>query len=604
MCGIVGHIGPKNSVDMVLNGLKRLEYRGYDSAGVCFADKKGNLTLHKKSGKLENLISLLKGVDYASTCCVGHTRWATHGVVNDMNSHPHVGGQFALVHNGIIENADELREQLKAKGYKFNSETDSEVFLVLLIEEFEITHNFRKAVSNAFKKVEGNSAFVVQKSDSREIITIKKGAPIVCGTNEATRELMVSSDPYALIGVVDKIYFPKDDVLCHLNSGEKNLLQFFELDGSESSRYEKKAQKMTLDTSEKGNFEHYMHKEIYEQPSLIENLSRYYNGPEGAEIFKKASEYSFKRVHIIGCGTAYYAGMLIKNFFERMLRIPTSIELASEFRYGQPLLLEGDMALFISQSGETADTLAAQKLCKDAGLPTFSIVNVEGSSLYRECSVNFLIHAGIEIGVASTKAFTQQVLTGRLLVESFTKGQGNSEELIRKFSILSQRIHELLEQEKLIKDVAMEIHKRKGFLYTGRGKYYPTALEGALKLKEIAYVHAEGYASGELKHGPIALIDEDMVNVAIVGHELYEKTLSNIQEIKARRGKIVTLGPVGDKNLMQLSDYFIPLNFVGLGELSPLYVNVANQLLAYHIAKSKGTDIDRPRNLAKSVTVE
>ncbi|RLA65269.1 MAG: glutamine--fructose-6-phosphate transaminase (isomerizing) [Epsilonproteobacteria bacterium] len=594
MCGIVGHIGSNNSVEKVLEGLKRLEYRGYDSAGVCFKDQSGELSLYKKTGKLVNLTNLLKNIDYgSSSSSVGHTRWATHGAVNDINSHPHLYKNLAIVHNGIIENADELKKDLVAKGFKFKSETDTEVFLGLLSFELEQEKDLLKATSSAFKKIKGSSAFVIQSKDSDGIITVKNGAPLVCGVNEILGEAMVSSDPYALMGFVEKIFFPDDDVICFLKKGEIN---FYDLDGTPSNRYLAKDLETNFEATTKGQFEHYMLKEIYEQPALIRNLVDNYFKDIDLNLEKP------KRLHIVGCGTAFYAGMVVGQIWEKRLKIPVSMELASEFRYKDPLLLPGDLAIFISQSGETADTLAAQKLCKDRGIKTFSIVNVEGSSLFRAVDQNFLIHAGQEIGVASTKAFTQQVLTGRIICEAFADNKDFSS-LKQKFSLLSHRIDELLNKAELFKDIASKIYNFGGFFFTGRGIYYPVALEGALKLKEIAYVHAEGYAAGELKHGPIALIDERMVNIAIVGPELFEKTLSNIQEVKARKGVIIGIGPEVSE-LRNICDLFIPLTFEGLEELSPLYVNVANQLLSYHIAKHKGTDIDRPRNLAKSVTVE
>ena len=351
-----------------------------------------------------------------------------------------------------------------------------------------------------------------------------------------------------------------------------------------------------------------MLKEIHEQPELIRGLSRYYFEGEGSEYLKKLSRLNPKRFLIVACGTAYYAGMIIGNFFANQRRIPCTVDLASEFRYKNPIVNKNDdIALFISQSGETADTLAAQQLCKDLDIKTISIVNVEDSTLYRVCEENLLIKAGVEIGVASTKAFTQQALTGRLLCLAIDNGLQNrlvQSRLRDKFHLLSSKISDILRRSDEIRSIARTISRYKGLFFTGRGIYYPSALEGALKIKEIAYVHAEGYASGELKHGPIALIDENMVNIAIIGPELKEKTLSNVQEIKARKGFTVVLGPRGDASVEKVGNYFIPLDFEGLDELSPLYVNVVNQLLAYHTAKFKGTDIDQPKNLAKSVTVE
>lgn len=603
MCGIVGHVGLKNSVSHVIEGLKRLEYRGYDSAGVCFKDTKGQLNLYKKTGKLANLIEQIKTVDvYQTHTCIGHTRWATHGEVNDTNAHPHISQNLGLVHNGIIENYQDLKDELQSQGFEFQTKTDSEVFLTLVVKAYRESPVLSQAVSEAFKLIKGNSAFLVMDKNREEIVAIKRGAPLVCGSNDGTSELMVSSDPYALIGMVDKIYFPEDEVICVLDIKTDPLIQFFELDGSRSDRHVLKDQEMGLEISEKGEFEHFMLKEIHEQPILIRSFAAYYKNL-GFISFKSLKGFEPELIHIAACGTAWHAGLLIKHYIEKYNRIPCNVELASEFRYRNPLLRKGDLGLFISQSGETADTLAAQALCKKSGLKTMSIINVEGSTLYRDCDENLLIRAGVEIGVASTKAFTQQALTG-YLYSSVLKKNYSSFYFVDEFQLLADRIDELLKQSDLIEAIASEIYSKKGFIFTGRGPYFPIALEGALKLKEIAYVHAEGYAAGELKHGPIALIDEEMVNVAIVGPELYEKSISNIQEVKARRGIIVAIGPKDDKNLKEMSDYFIGLNFVGLADLAPLYANVANQLLSYYMAKFKGTDIDKPRNLAKSVTVE
>ncbi len=603
MCGIVGHVGLKNSVSNVVEGLKRLEYRGYDSAGVCFKSKKSELKLCKKSGKLQNLIDSLEEVDLENShACIGHTRWATHGEVNDTNAHPHLAENIGIVHNGIIENATKLKSELKSEGMKFLSETDSEVFLGLVVRAFKTTKTLQEAVSIAFKQIEGNSAFLIMDKDREEIVAIKRGAPLVCGSQSHGSDIFTSSDPYALVGMADTIYFPEDEVICVLDIKTDPLIQFFELDGSYSKRFLMQEQEMNLELSEKGEFEHYMLKEIHEQPALIRSFAQYYSNLGGIS-FHSLTGIEPKLIHVVACGTAWHAGLVIKNFVEKFNKIPCNVEQASEFRYRNPLLLEGELGLFISQSGETADTLAAQELCTKSGLKTISVVNVEGSTLYRNCDENMLIRAGIEIGVASTKAFTQQVLTGYLyssaLLKKFEDGY-----YIKEFNLLADRIDSILNRSEEIEEIASEIYNKKGFIFTGRGSYFPIALEGALKLKEIAYVHAEGYAAGELKHGPIALIDEEMVNIAIVGKELYDKTVSNIQEVKARRGIIVTIGPEGDASLEEMSDYYIGLNYTDLGDLAPLYVNVVNQLLSYYMAKFKGTDIDKPRNLAKSVTVE
>jgi glutamine---fructose-6-phosphate transaminase (isomerizing) len=617
MCGIVGYVGRGDAVASVLEGLKRLEYRGYDSSGICFKGEDNSLNLYKKKGKLANLKKVLVGVDHFSHTCIGHTRWATHGEVNDRNAHPHLsdtltaGEMISIVHNGIVENAKEIRDELIGQGFNFKSETDSEVFLALVrreIRQLGEGESVVMAVCRAFKHIRGNSAFVVQGKEFPELIAVKRGAPLVCGTSDNRDDNLVSSDPYALAGVVNTLFFPHDDTVTVLHNSNDvgiaaSVVEFFDLEGKKTTAFDTKKQVIDVTTTDKGDFEHYMLKEIYEQPTLIRSLRDYYFSPEGQEMLKRSQEFRPERVHITACGTAYYAALGIKTFIESIDNIPCQVDLASEFRYRNPLVSDRDLGLFISQSGETADTLAAQELCKERGLHTAAIVNVEGSTLYRKSDNNLLIKAGMEIGVASTKAYTLQVLTGRLFSNAMA-GKQLDEVLGKRFLLLADRISDLLAKVDLIKEIAENIYNYKGYFYTGRGKYYPSALEGALKLKEIAYVHAEGYAAGELKHGPIALIDEAMVNIAIIGPELYEKTLSNVEEIKARKGVIVGIGPEGDDGAKETCDHYIPLDFKGLEELSPLYVNVANQLLAYYMAKFKGTDIDKPRNLAKSVTVE
>lgn len=608
MCGIVGYFGPsQNSVGIVIEGLKRLEYRGYDSAGVSFIDQNNKMQYYKKAGKLDNLKNELVGKEIIARACIGHTRWATHGGVTDANAHPHNNEHLSIIHNGIVENANEIKRELSAHGVTFKSETDSESFLELVTFHLKNEMPIKEAIANSFKRIQGNSAFVILYPKTGEIFAVKRGAPLVCGVNESTSEALVSSDPYALAGMVHSLYFPEDEVIVHLSGENKNIANFYELNLTKTTRYLSKKQDMTLEVSEKGEYEHFMLKEIHEQPGLIRNLTQYYFAGEGRESLERIAQYNPERIYLSACGTAAYAGLVIRDFLEGINRIPATVELASEFRYKNPILKQGDLGIFVSQSGETADTLAAQSICKKGSIKTMSIVNVDGSTLYRDCDDNLLIRAGVEIGVASTKAFTQQALTGRLMSAAMAgdlRDESKKVKLTGKFALLAERIDLLLLQSDAIKSVAESIYNKKGFFYTGRGAYFPIALEGALKLKEIAYVHAEGYAAGELKHGPIALIDEEMVNIALVGPELFEKTVSNVHEIKARKGIIVGIGPRDNEELMSLSDYYIPLDFDGLEELSPLYVNVVNQLLAYYMAKFKGTDIDKPRNLAKSVTVE
>lgn len=603
MCGIVGYTGPQNSVQPIIEGLSRLEYRGYDSAGICLK-REGKLEILKKEGKLDNLKALLSETNPTSQVGIGHTRWATHGTVNNENAHPHGNETFAVVHNGIIENAGSLKKQLQLEGWEFKSQTDSEVFLVLLTKYAKELKDTLKAISKAFTEVKGNSAFVIMELGSDKLYCVKRSAPLVCGINPASREIFFSSDPFALVGYAPEIFFPQDSIIgvgeIHASHAE---IKFYELDLTPSKRFKASLNATSTDATTKGHFEHFMLKEIHEQPALIEKLAAWSIKGEGKNVFTKLQGNAPKFFHLTACGTAWHAGLVIKNFFEQQNAIRCNVEIASEFRYRQPLMTKDEVALFISQSGETADTLACQELCHENGLDTYSIVNVEGSTLFRNCDKNFLIHAGIEIGVASTKAFTQQVLTGYLMSMGYA-GKLESVETYQEIKILSERVAQVCEDSESIAKIAQELYSKKGFIFTGRGVYFPIALEGALKLKEIAYVHAEGYAAGELKHGPIALIDENMVNIAIVGPELFEKALSNVEEVKARRGLIFSIGSKDSHELESISDHYYGLDFSGLKNLAPVLVNIVLQLLSYHIAKLKGTDIDKPRNLAKSVTVE
>jgi glucosamine--fructose-6-phosphate aminotransferase (isomerizing) len=606
MCGIVGFSGSSDAITPVIEGLSRLEYRGYDSAGIS-VKLNNELKIYKKEGKLENLKSLLNIERPSSTIAIGHTRWATHGKVNDTNAHPHGNEKIAVVHNGIIENAYELKKELATQGMEFKSETDSEVFMVLLSKVMQDTSDFSEAIRLTFQKIKGNSAFVIMNKDDHQIYAIKRSAPLVCGLND-NGEVFLSSDPYALVGFATKIFFPEDEVLCVGDyKAVGNKIKFYELDGSESHRYKIQEKQVQLDVASKGKFEHFMLKEIHEQPSLIEKLTELYLAGDGLEQLKELASFVPKNIHLAACGTALHAGLVIKNFFEKYNKIRVLSDYASEFRYKPLVLRDDELGLFISQSGETADTLACQELCANEGLKTYSIVNVEGSTLFRNCDENLMIHAGVEIGVASTKAFTQQVLTGYLLskaISSDLKDVNECEKIKTEFLTLSSRVSEILTRTDEIKKIAQEIYQHNGFIFTGRGEEFPIALEGALKLKEIAYVHAEGYAAGELKHGPISLIDENMVNIAIVSPDLYEKTLSNAEEVKARRGIMVVIGQQGDTVLEEMSDFFVGLDYAGLSDTKPVLTNIVLQLLSYYIAKLKGTDIDKPRNLAKSVTVE
>ena len=603
MCGIVGYTGSFEALGVVLEGLTRLEYRGYDSAGVSY-QVSDEISVIKKEGKLQNLKDALKDQNINSSLVIGHTRWATHGVVNELNAHPHANDLISLVHNGIVENADELREVLSSEGHQFQSQTDTEVFLVLLTKVYNETKNIVEAIGKAFSMVEGNSAFVIMLKGSEKLYAVKRSAPLVCGYDQATNSSLVSSDPYALVGYSEHLFFPENEVICEATPEGK--ISFYELDGSESKRYESQAPSMSLDATTKGEFEHFMLKEIYEQPELIKRLTQYYLDDTGLSTLEKLKKLDINHIYIAACGTAWHAGLVIRGYIEEYANIKVTVELASEFRYKKNIFNKGDVALFISQSGETADTLACQELCSENKIPCLSIVNVKGSTLYRQCDLNFPILAGKEVGVASTKAFTQQCLVGYVMANFLADGE-IKQSVRKELSELSDRIDELLVEEaknKVIDKVAQNIYSKKGFMFTGRGPYFPIALEGALKLKEIAYVHAEGYAAGELKHGPIALIDEEMVNIALLGPELFDKALSNAQEIKARNGYVITVGQALESKNKAVANEEITLNFSGLENLKSIYANVVMQVLSYEIAKKKGTDIDKPRNLAKSVTVE
>ncbi len=599
MCGIVGYIGNKNGVPVVLEGLSRLEYRGYDSAGISYKEDH-ELNVLKKEGKLENLEAIVNEKKVTSSSVIGHTRWATHGEVNDTNAHPHGNDDFSVVHNGIIENAFELKKELQAEGEVFHSQTDSEVFLVLLTKNFKSGLSVKDAVLKTFKALEGNSSFVVLPKAENNIYAIKRSAPLVCGKSDDDQELLASSDPYALIGFVDNIFFPGEETLCFLDSSN-NRIDFFDLDGNPSENYKSDKSRKDLKVETKEGFDHFMLKEIYEQPKLINEIAKIYKSEYSDQISIKAQDLD--TINIIGCGTAWHAGLCLRNIYETELQTKVNVELASEFRYREPFVSSKDLGLFISQSGETADTIACTELCEKLNLKLASILNVGGSTLNRLCHENFMIHAGQEIGVASTKAFTMQVIVGHFLMR-LLQGKHPTADFEKELEVLKNRIQNILDDVSSIKKIANEVHTCKGYIFTGRNKYFPIALEGALKLKEIAYVHAEGYAAGELKHGPIALIDEEMVSICLVGPELFEKTLSNIEEIKARKGKILIVGPKDNSKLEEISDWYIPLDFSDLNYFSPIYVNVVMQLLSYYIAREKGTDIDKPRNLAKSVTVE
>lgn len=602
MCGIVGHIGSLNSLNIVLDGLESLEYRGYDSAGVSVIGSDNKVMTFKKEGRLENLRAIVPNGKDSFTCGIGHTRWATHGEVNKTNSHPHNGKGFSVVHNGIIENANELRDSLAGSGIKFLSETDSEVFVRLIEEEMKKT-DFRTAVLHSFSKVDGNNCFVILNESEKKIYAIKNNAPLACGVNEQEDNFFISSDPYSLQKYIKTVFFPDNGTLVEV--GSESGIEFSDSNSAKNKGFKSETHQMLNQDNSKGGFEHFMLKEIHEQANLISaSLSKQINSKSWTKIKKIPN-----RIMIVACGTAYYAGLYIKSVIEEDCRIPVSVDMASEFRYSNPVMDGNSLAVFISQSGETADTLAALEMCKSNGLQTLSILNVPHSTIFRQSDVNLMINAGPEIGVASTKAFSLQCLTGALFakyLKSIISGDDNFsfDQFNSDISALSSKVQEVVSRSDEIKKIAEEVHHLKSFFFTGRYKNFPIALEGALKLKEIAYVHAEGYASGELKHGPIAMIDEEVINIAYIDENLFEKTLSNIQEIKTRKGIILGVGDTKGNELSKIAKFSFHLETKELGQLAPIALNVFGQLFSYYVAKHKGTDIDKPRNLAKSVTVE
>ena len=613
MCGIVGYIGNRAAYPIIIQGLKRLEYRGYDSAGIALLNSELHLT--KTKGKVADLEAKAEQNHRSGTLGIGHTRWATHGVPNDVNAHPHTSnsGRLVLVHNGIIENYESLRSYLTDQGFSFSSETDTEV-LVNLIEHIQITQGLKtgKAVQIALNQVVGAYAIAVfDKERPKEVVVAKLGSPLAIGLGKD--EYFIASDASPFIEYTNRSIYLEDNEMAVINQ-DKGLKMYAIPDNSRVDPHIQELQ-LSLEKIEKGGYDHFMLKEIYEQPNAIIDTFRgrlhrdeqqvLLSGlEEYKEVFEKAN-----RIIIVACGTSWHAGLVGEYLFEDAARIPVEVEYASEFRYRNPVIYTDDVVIAISQSGETADTLAAIKLAKEAGAFVFGICNVVGSSIARAADTGAYTHAGPEIGVASTKAFTTQItllmliclrlgqIRGSLTPEEF----GRVAEELEK---LPKSIETVLQSEKAIQKIAKSYHEASNFLYLGRGYNFPVALEGALKLKEISYIHAEGYPAAEMKHGPIALIDKNMPVVVIAtnkGH--YEKVVSNIQEIKSREGKIIAVVTKGDKSVKALADHVIEIPEV-TESLTPILASVPLQLLAYHIAVMRDCNVDQPRNLAKSVTVE
>lgn len=615
MCGIVGYIGKKEAYPIILNGLKRLEYRGYDSAGIALYDGT-QIQLSKTKGKVSDLEEkIINEIPTKGSLGIGHTRWATHGVPNDVNSHPHYSnsGDLVIIHNGIIENYTALKKELIKRGYTFKSDTDTEV-LVNLIEEIKKQEDVKlgKAVQIALNQVVGAYAIAVfDKNKPDEIVVAKLGSPLAIGVGDD--EFFVASDATPFIEFTNNAIYLEDEEMAIIRLGREVRVRKIKGD-SLVQPYIQELQ-LNLEQIEKGGYEHFMLKEIYEQPSVIKDT---YRGrllaKEGIIKLGGLEDHIQKfinadRIIIVACGTSWHAGLVAEYIFEDLARIPVEVEYASEFRYRNPIITENDVVIAISQSGETADTLAAIKLAKEKGAFVYGVCNVVGSTISRETHSGTYTHAGPEIGVASTKAFTTQitVLTMIALKLAKVKGsisQSNYMQHLLELDLIPEHVEEALKSDEKIKAIAQVFKDSRNFLYLGRGYNFPVALEGALKLKEISYIHAEGYPAAEMKHGPIALIDEQMPVVVIaVNSNHYEKVVSNIEEIKARNGKIIAVVTEGDTTVKQLADYIMEVPKTK-ESLSPLVTTIPLQLLSYHIAVLLNRNVDQPRNLAKSVTVE
>lgn len=612
MCGIVGYIGTKEAFPILLKGLKRLEYRGYDSAGIALLN--GDLTVYKKAGKVSELEKVTDGKVLNATIGIGHTRWATHGEPNDRNAHPHLSqsGNLAIIHNGIIENYAAIKEELQKRGYTFHSDTDTEV-LVNLVEEVwkQDKSTLEDAVRVALNEVVGAYAIVViDKNNPNQLIAARKGSPLVIGVGDD--EFFIASDASPIIEYTKNVVYLDDQEYGVVNRDGSFTIKTL---GNIKKSPAIKTLEMSLEAIEKGGFEHFMLKEIYEQPKAIEDSLRgRMNAQQGWIKLGGLSEYinridNAKRFLVTACGTSWHSGLIGEYLIEDLARVPVEVEYASEFRYRNPVINESDVILAISQSGETADTLAAIELAKERQALIYGICNVIGSSIARTSHAGSYTHAGPEIGVASTKAFSTQICMLTLIALQIAQQKGTVStsklrEILYELENIPKKIEETLKLDAQIKELAAIYKDASNFLYLGRGYNFPVALEGALKLKEISYIHAEGYPAAEMKHGPIALIDEEMPVVFLAtNHSAYEKIVSNVQEVKARKGKIIAVVNKGDTQIRALADHIIEVPETE-EILSPLVTIVPLQLLAYHIAILRGCNVDQPRNLAKSVTVE
>ncbi len=613
MCGIVGYIGDKEAYPIIINGLKRLEYRGYDSAGVAIVDKRTKI--YKKKGKVNELEKLVYNKDVSGNIGIGHTRWATHGEPNDVNAHPHTSenGHFTVIHNGIIENYSRLKKRLEDRGYNFVSKTDTEV-LANLIEFIYIKGkgeiDAEQAVRLALSKVIGAYGIVIiAKDEPDKLIAARKGSPLVIGIGEG--EYFIASDATPIIEHTDSVIYLNNDNVAVIKKDQLTLKTIG------NDKREPLIQKLSMDIGsiEKNGYDHFMLKEIFEQPKSITDTFRGRIAADLSEIRLGGLHEvmpkleNAKRILIIACGTSWHAGLVAEYLIETIARIPVEVEYGSEFRYRKPIIYKDDVIIAISQSGETADTLAAINIAKEAGATVVGICNVVGSSIPRETHAGVYTHAGPEIGVASTKAFTAQVTV--LTMIAILLGKNNNKisekkylEYIKELTDIPSKVEEILKSDSLIKEISALYKNASNFLYLGRGYLFPVALEGALKLKEISYIHAEGYPAAEMKHGPIALIDENMPVVVIATQDnSYDKIVSNIQEVKARNGKVIAIVTEGDTVIKDLADHVIEVP-KSHEAIAPLLTVIPLQLLSYHIAVMRDCNVDQPRNLAKSVTVE
>ncbi|MBT6815937.1 MAG: glutamine--fructose-6-phosphate transaminase (isomerizing) [Flavobacteriales bacterium] len=617
MCGIVAYVGNRRAFPILIKGLQRLEYRGYDSAGVgLIAQDHNKITVYKQSGKVSDLLDYIGEKDTNGSIGIGHTRWATHGAPNQQNSHPHDSSDnsFSLIHNGIIENYASLKSMLEQKGYIFKSDTDSEVLMYLIEDVYNNdseVNDLYKSIRVALNEVVGAYAIVViDKNNSNEFYAARKGSPLVIGIGNS--EYFVASDASPIIEYTDKVIYLKDGEVAKLNKNEKVVIKTIQ---NESKTPYVENLEQSLESIEKGGYDHFMLKEIYEQPKSIVDTLRGRIDPKTNDIklggikYHESTIIKADRIIIIACGTSWHAGLIGEYLIEKLARINVEVEYASEFRYRNPIITKKDVVIAISQSGETADTLAALEIAKEHGALTLGICNVVGSSIPRATDGGTYTHAGPEIGVASTKAFTTQITVLMLFALRFsqlkkTVERENYDLLISQLTTAPENIKTLLKQNDIIEKIARKFKDVSNFLYLGRGLNFPVALEGALKLKEISYIHAEGYPAAEMKHGPIALIDEEMPIVVIATRkDNYEKVVSNIHEVKARGGRLIAIVTEGDAEVKSIADYCIEIPKC-FREISPLFSIIPLQLLSYHIALLRGCNVDQPRNLAKSVTVE